>query len=95
LRFAAHFGQSPSEFLERHTSPEISEWIAFDNIYGFPDIYCLIAQLARAVNAPYGKESLKLGDLVPFFKPDVKRRKQTPADHLAILQAMSRRGRIR
>jgi hypothetical protein len=43
--------------------------LAFDREYGLPDAYFVVAQLARAVLAPWAKEPAKAEDFVPYFAP--------------------------
>lgn len=65
--------------------------IAFDNLYGLPDAYFIVAQLAAATLAPWAKEPVKAGAFVPFFRERQPREKQTTKDHMRILRAFSGR----
>lgn len=59
-------------------SDELSEWVAFEQEYGLPDVYFAVAQLSKAVLAPWAREPVRSEDFVPYFAPP--RRKQTVAE---------------
>lgn len=66
--------------------------LAFDREYGLPDGYFVVAQLARAILAPWAKEPVKAEDFVPYFAPDQGPRcKQTVADHKANFARFARK----
>jgi hypothetical protein len=47
--------------------------LAFDRLYGLPDVYFSTAQTCAASLAPYAKRASKPGDFVPFFAAGVSR----------------------
>lgn len=83
MRLAAHFGCTLEELRCRMSSEEVTRWIAFDNLYGFPDVYFAVAQICSAVSRPFSKKPPKPSEFVPFFAPQRGRTKQTVADHKA------------
>lgn len=44
--------------------------LAYDRLYGLPDVYFATAQICAAALAPYAKRPSKPGDFVPYFKED-------------------------
>jgi hypothetical protein len=78
------------DMLEGMDSNELSEWLAYDNIYGLPDAYFVAGQVcATLVSVMTGKES-NPADFVPFFRP--QRRKQGVKDHMSIMRSIAKRG---
>ena len=58
--------------LERTlAADELAELLAYDRLYGLPDVYFATAQICAAALAPYAKRPSKPGDFVPFFRADV------------------------
>lgn len=91
MRMAAHFGCTAEELGRRMSSEELTRWVAFDNVYGFPDIYFAVAQICSAVLRPWRKKPADPGEFVPFFAPQRPKRKQTVADHMAFFLPFLRR----
>ena len=69
------------ETLERMGSDELSEWQAYESLYGLPDIYFAVGQICAAVAAPHtpkGRTPATPMDFVPYFES--LRPKQTVSD---------------
>lgn len=58
------------ELGEQMDSAEVSEWLAFDVLYGLGDGQNVIGQLGPALAAPWSKRPVSAGDFAPYFKPD-------------------------
>jgi hypothetical protein len=95
MRMAAHTGRTLQELGESMSSPEFTAWQAFDNLYGYPDIYFMTARICHAALAPYSTKPPKAWDYVPYFAPERPRTApQTVKDHKAIMRSISRKSRI-
>lgn len=51
-------------------SAELSEWLAFDNLYNLPDEFFLAEVLSQVVARVSGNRT-RPGDFVPYFRPEV------------------------
>ncbi len=67
IRLAAHYGRTPEELGRALTSPELAELIAFDNLYGFPDIYFLAALVCSTLEGLWSDQPRPIDRIVPYF----------------------------
>lgn len=88
---AAHYGCTQGELLGRFTSPEISEMLAFEAEYGFPDAFFTAGQICATIAAfgGDGKTKWHPADFVPYFES--ARPRQTTRDHKAMFKALAER----
>jgi hypothetical protein len=66
---AAHFGCTVRELEERLGSDELAGWLAFERVYGLPDLYFATGQICATVAGSLGgNANATPGDFVPYFK---------------------------
>jgi hypothetical protein len=76
------------ELLDRMDSAELSEWMAYNLIEPLPDPWYQNGQLcALMANLWSSKGRLKPDDFIPRARGD--RRRQSPAEQLAIFRAIA------
>lgn len=85
FRLALQLGYTVEELLDRCSSRELSEWMAYDSIEPFGQLRddARIALLASTVVNMVSKKKVKVQDFMPFLKED---RTQTPEEMLAIMK---------
>ena len=71
------------------SSPELAELIAFDALYGFPDVYFLAAVVCSTLEGLWSSKPRPVGAVVPYFADG--RPAQTGEDMAARLMMMARR----
>jgi hypothetical protein len=74
--------------LEGLSSEALSEWIAFDNLYGLPDVYFMTGMICSLLANVFGSKGTKAtpADFIPYFR---EKPRQTTADHRAVFQALA------
>jgi hypothetical protein len=88
IRLAAMLHRSIRE-IEELGSDELEEWLAFERLYGIPDIYFLTAQICTTLELCLtNKKKFHAGDHVPYFADNYS--EQTPGEMLANLRAATR-----
>lgn len=68
------------------TSRELSEWVAYDKVYGIPDPHFGPAMIATVLCQINGNRRAKIADFYPIQK---RKAAQTSMDHKAIAQAFT------
>jgi hypothetical protein len=86
-------GRTQEELGAALTSPELSELIAFDNLYGYPDIYTLAALLCSTLEGLWSTKPRPITKSVPYF--GAGQPAQTGADMAARMQLLSGRMRMK
>jgi hypothetical protein len=88
IRLAAMLHKSIWE-VEQLGSDELEEWLAFERVYGIPDIYFMTAQICMTIEMVLStKKKFHPGDHVPYFKDDYA--EQTPGEMLATLGRLNK-----
>ena len=64
--------------LDRADSAELSDWLAYEQVYGLPDAYFIAGTLAPLLAVPPKGERLTAADFVPYF--DAVRRQARARD---------------
>jgi hypothetical protein len=49
------------------SSAELAEWIAFDQLYGFPDLYFQTALICSTLEGLWSEKPRKIDQIVPYF----------------------------
>jgi hypothetical protein len=73
VRLAALGGKSIRDVETGMDSAELSEWIAFDNVYGIPDGYFVAGQVCALMEALVTGKGHP-ADHVPYFRPTGRKR---------------------
>jgi hypothetical protein len=75
--------------VEQIGSDELEEWLAYERLYGIPDIYFLTAQVCTTLEmCMTTKKKFHPGDHVPYFKEDDV--EHSPSDLLAKLISVTK-----
>jgi hypothetical protein len=67
IRLAAHYGRTPEELGRALSSTDIAELVAFDNLYGFPDIYFLAALICSTLEGLWSTRPRPIDKILPYF----------------------------
>lgn len=89
MRMAAHKGRTVEQLSREMSSAELSDWLAYDGVYGYPDIYFMTGEVCKAIAGAMGGRRASAADYVPFFRPPSSRqqREQSPDEQRAIVRA--------
>jgi hypothetical protein len=63
----AHFGRTVEDLGAALSSAEMAEWIAFDNLYGFPDLYYQTAMICSTLEGIWSEKPRPVEKIVPYF----------------------------
>ena len=84
MRLAGFLKKSIRE-VEALDSREVSEWMAFDNLYGLGDGHAVIGQVCTSVYRAMTGAKVGPADFAPVFGAGM--RKQSPAEMFAMMKA--------
>jgi len=79
-----------AELGQRMSSAELSEWIAFDRLYGLPDSYFVAGTICAALDSLMAEKPRPVSAFVPYFGADGPA-EQSGAEILGRLKAIAAR----
>jgi len=71
------------------SAPELAELMAFDSLYGFPDIYFLAGLICSTLEGLWSEKPRKIGEIIPYFGEGFQ--PSTTADMFQKIKAMAQR----
>jgi hypothetical protein len=73
------------------SSAELSEWLAFESIYGIPDVYFQTAAICSTLDSVWREHPRKIHEVIPYFTPaeGADPIGQSPAEMFARLRTYS------
>lgn len=89
MRLCLALGKSQGELFDSMSSRDISEWIAYDNLYLLPDPYRAAAGTSQVVAASMGGRRLPVAEFMPT-RPPVKRDVEPTESGAAKFEAFAR-----
>jgi hypothetical protein len=89
MRLAAMLHCTVGELGTRMDSSEFADWLAFEQEFGLPDAYFVVARLAAVIEGAMTGKARSAADYVPYFRPHSPAHwpLQTVAEQRAIVRA--------
>jgi hypothetical protein len=60
-------GRTPEELGDSMSSPDLAELMAFDGLYGYPDIYFLAGLICSTLEGLWSEKPRRIDQIIPFF----------------------------